>query len=369
MRRGAARRGAARRRPGIVGSDVGGARALPGGGCGAVQGLAEAFLAAGCSADALLAADLVARFYSACACDSGVRDTAERAAAASRSLAAIEARFFEERGGVAAYFADGQSPGDGRAWGTRCCAAKVDLEMGGSKPLLLGGSFGDAVMQEAWTEAHLTCPRYFAQCQQTSPFAVVQQDMLLDLHFGGRARGVFVDVGSVDGFSFSNTYFFERNLNWTGICVEPNAASLQALKRVRARAAVYNVCVSNVTSSEDFLECTGYTRMLSGMLSTMTPQHHARIARETLQHGGSHRVVKVEVMRLADILAAHSLSHVDLLSIDTEGAELEVLLGIEWDKVSISVIILEVCVPLFRAACSSRDVSVVERSSRPRAAL
>ena len=27
-------------------------------------------------------------------------------------------------------------------------------------------------------------------------------------------RGVFVDVGATDGFSFSNTYFFERELNW-----------------------------------------------------------------------------------------------------------------------------------------------------------
>jgi FkbM family methyltransferase len=309
------------------------------------QGLTSAFLDAGCSEDALLAADLVARFYSACACDGGARDTAELVAASSQSLVEIQARFLEERGGAAAYFADGQSATDGRRSRTRCCGAKVDLEMGGSRIVLLGGSFEDEVMQAAWQEAHHTCPRYFAQCQQTSPFAVAQQDMLLHMHFGDKVGGVYVDVGSVDGFSFSNTYFFERNLNWTGICVEPNEASLEVLKRVRARAHVYNVCVSNITSSEDFLQCTGYTRMLSGLLSTMNPEHHARIARETLQHGGSRRVVKVQVLLLADILAAHSISHVDLLSIDTEGAELEVLLGIEWENVTISVIILEMLDP------------------------
>ena len=49
----------------------------------------------------------------------------------------------------------------------------------------------------------------------------------------GQAGGVQVDVGSVDGFSFSNTYFLERNLNWTGVCVEPHAAHLPSLTRLR----------------------------------------------------------------------------------------------------------------------------------------
>ena len=169
--------------------------------------------------------------------------------------------------------------------------------------------------------------------------------MLLHMLFGDMPDGVFVDVGSVDGFSFSNTYFFERNFNWTGVCIEPNNASLAALQRVRSRAAVYNACVSNVTAREDFLQCTGYTRMLSGLVSSMSHEHHARIHREINLHGGASQIVEVEVLRLADIFAARGMTHIDLLSIDTEGAELQVLQGIDWDRVHISVIILEMLNP------------------------
>jgi len=309
------------------------------------QGLADAFLAAGCTADALIAAELVERFHRACACED-VRsspETAEAMAASVKSLAIIRERFFEERGGLQAYFGDGQSKADAEV--AHCCGARAHFEMGGSAPLLLGGTFEDAATQGALLEAQLVCPRYFAQCQQTTPFAAVQQDMLLHMLFGDRVDGVFVDVGSVDGFSFSNTYFFERNFNWTGICVEPNGASLDVLKRVRTRSAVYNACVSNVTTREDFVQCTGYTRMLSGLVSSMTPEHRARIQHEIGIHGGTSEIIQVQVLRLADILESRGMAHIDLLSVDTEGAELQVLQGIDWHRTHISVIILEMLNP------------------------
>src|SRR3974390_100826 len=40
--------------------------------------------------------------------------------------------------------------------------------------------------------------------------------------FCGKRNGVFVDVGAYDGISFSNTLMFERELGWTGLCIEPN---------------------------------------------------------------------------------------------------------------------------------------------------
>lgn len=254
-------------------------------------------------------------------------------------LATIQQRFFEERGGVETYFSDGHSVADGKR--RVCCGARVHLEMGGSLPVLLGGSFADEEIEAAWREAEQLCPRYFAQCQQTSPFAAVQQDMLLHMLFGNKQAGIFVDVGSVDGFSFSNTYFFERNLNWTGVCVEPNGASQVVLQRVRARAKVYEACLANLTGTAPFVQCRGYTRMLSGLVSSMSPQHFARIEQELGVHGGQCETVEVSVMALASILASNNLSNVDILSIDTEGGELGVLYGIEWEAVNISVIILE----------------------------
>lgn len=310
------------------------------------EGLANVFADAGCVTDAMLAADVAARFYRACACEAASASEAAQEAQTrtTRVREDMEARFFEQHGGARFYFADDGRSSTGTS-AARCCGARLHWEMGGSQPMLLGGAFDDATTQAAWHEAHQLCPRYFGQCQQTSPFSVVQQDMLLHMLFGDKVGGVFVDVGSVDGFSFSNTYFFERNLNWTGVCIEPNRASLPTLERVRVRAAVVNACVSNHSSQADFLQCTGYTRMLSGLLSAMTPEHHARIKYEIGLHGGSAEVIQVQVLRLGDILAAEGITEIDLLSIDTEGAEMTVLQGIDWTAVRISVIIVEMLNP------------------------
>eukprot|EP00966_Prymnesium_polylepis_P102672 2378404-Prymnesium_polylepis.1 len=52
------------------------------------------------------------------------------------------------------------------------------------------------------------------------------QDKWVDQHiFRGRRGGVFVDLGCYDGVTYSNTWYFERVLNWSGVCVEPNVAA------------------------------------------------------------------------------------------------------------------------------------------------
>ena len=49
------------------------------------------------------------------------------------------------------------------------------------------------------------------------------QDKWANEHvFHGMTHGHFVDLGCYDGVTYSNTWYFERVLNWTGVCVEPN---------------------------------------------------------------------------------------------------------------------------------------------------
>ena len=45
------------------------------------------------------------------------------------------------------------------------------------------------------------------------------QDPLI---FHGRRGGVFVDIGAFDGAEFSNPWYWEQELAWNGLCVEPN---------------------------------------------------------------------------------------------------------------------------------------------------
>lgn len=64
--------------------------------------------------------------------------------------------------------------------------------------------------------------------------------------------------------------------------------------------------------------------MLSGMMHLISPEQQEMIRSETQAHGGGCNIIEARVVRLADVLADAGISHIDLLSIDTEGSELQV---------------------------------------------
>lgn len=59
------------------------------------------------------------------------------------------------------------------------------------------------------------------------------QDYWVNNIFKGLKNGYFVDIGAANGVFISNTYFLEKELNWTGICVEPNKYLLPSIRENR----------------------------------------------------------------------------------------------------------------------------------------
>jgi len=51
--------------------------------------------------------------------------------------------------------------------------------------------------------------------------------------------------------------------------------------------------------------------------------------------------VDVEVMQLREIFEEENISHVDYMSVDVEGNELNVLHGIDWESISVDVLSIE----------------------------
>jgi len=53
--------------------------------------------------------------------------------------------------------------------------------------------------------------------------------------------GVYLEAGALDGVTLSNTYFYEKCLNWTGILIEPSPASYARLEKKRPNNLLLNV--------------------------------------------------------------------------------------------------------------------------------
>jgi FkbM family methyltransferase len=168
-----------------------------------------------------------------------------------------------------------------------------------------------------------------------------KQDKILDENiFKFKTNGFFVDVGAYDGITGSNTYFFEKNRKWQGLCIEGNSSVFSNLKSNR-QSICLNVCAYKENKIVRFNKISGYSEMLSGISSSYCSRHRERVNTESAFYECEQSVEYCPSYRLETIFDNLNIKNVDLLSIDTEGSELDVLIGIDFDKVDISVIIIE----------------------------
>jgi FkbM family methyltransferase len=183
-------------------------------------------------------------------------------------------------------------------------------------------------------------PKYHGQ--------VLQDKFLNEVLFQDKRDGFFVDVGAHDGLTISNTLFFERELGWRGICIEPLPNIFCQLVQNRGCDCLRG-CAYHRNGFLPFSKISGYAEMLSGLRETHPEAHRERITRELQEFGGSEEIINVRSFRLEDVFDLFNVRKVSYLSVDTEGAELQVLQGINFHKVLFDAIQCEVNYPEMRA--------------------
>jgi FkbM family methyltransferase len=151
--------------------------------------------------------------------------------------------------------------------------------------------------------------------------------------FKRRRGGFFVDIGAYNGIDISNTYYFEKQLGWSGICVEPMPRPFAELSKNRNCICAQG-CVADRDGEAEFLEVEG-DEMLSGLASTLNQSHAGRIEGRRINR------IKVPRFSLNTLLNRYKVNSVDFVSIDTEGSEMEILRHFDWDGPKIGVLCIE----------------------------
>lgn len=170
-------------------------------------------------------------------------------------------------------------------------------------------------------------PRFYGQAGE--------DQIVYERYFQSRRNGIFLELGALDGVTYSNTKFFEDTMGWSGILIEPIPENYEACRRSRPRSLVYNCIVS---SNPDPMEI--YVNGAVSSVKAHTTEHH---------YNGWHRpqnaqTILVPCRRLDDILHGAGIQHIDFWSLDVEGAEYEVLKTMDWD-ISVNVLCLEMSNP------------------------
>lgn len=173
-------------------------------------------------------------------------------------------------------------------------------------------------------------------------YSQFNQDCILnEKFFNGKRNGRYLDVGAHEGVAASNTYFFEKELGWTGICFEPNKKCFDILVEKRPGSICLNKCAYSSSGKVKFNRIEGYAECLSGIVDNYDERHVNRINSELANMGGAQSIVEVDAVTITEVCDEYNMHHFDFMSLDVEGGEYDVLKGIDFSKVKIDVIVIE----------------------------
>ena len=139
-------------------------------------------------------------------------------------------------------------------------------------------------------------------------------------------EGFYIECGANDGVNQSNTWYFEKVLNWRGILIEPNKISFKNLKNNRSSKNIFrNVAlVSEDFKNKNELIYLCENNLESKLTNTVNPLSQ-KVATETLNN----------------ILKALNVNKINFFSLDVEGYEEEVLKGLNLNIFDIDYILIE----------------------------
>lgn len=158
------------------------------------------------------------------------------------------------------------------------------------------------------------------------------EDLIIDKLLGYKRKGMYIDIGAFDPKRFSNTMRFYLR-GWQGVNIEPDTEHWKNFVRQRPRDINLNIGIGKDKGFLVFHEFNPPT------LSTFSKEFSKQYIQEGFELLGKR---KIQVLGLKDVFKKHVIHrHIDFLSVDVEGYEMEVLSSNDWKKYRPMVLCVE----------------------------
>ena len=162
-----------------------------------------------------------------------------------------------------------------------------------------------------------------------------QDEWIIDTIFKYKKNGYFIDLAASDGLKINNTLILEKQLNWNGICIEPNPIFYEELKKNR-NCNLSNIVIDRKNDIEiDFRIDNGE---LGGIVDEDTDNNYKYRGNELKKS----KIIKLKTKTLEYVLDYFNAPKIiDYLSLDVEGAEERILSNFPFNKYTFLAMTIE----------------------------
>jgi FkbM family methyltransferase len=191
-----------------------------------------------------------------------------------------------------------------------------------------------------WNTGHTTLLRALLTANhEAEPFAAKygpekysenEEEWIIRDFFKDRRDGFFVDIGANHYMTFSNTYYLEAELGWSGIAVDPQERFEADYRKHRPRTRFFALFVSDMSEENANMYVLDRTPLVTSGTRGFTERW-----------GKGAKEVTVPTITLDDLLDRLQVKGIDLLSIDVELAEPKVLAGFDIGKTKPAFVCIE----------------------------
>lgn len=136
------------------------------------------------------------------------------------------------------------------------------------------------------------------------------EDLILEF-LTQKENGFYIDIGANNPVNGSNTYWFYRLKNWSGICVEPNKALAKRIKSKRPRDIVLQMGLGRNAGEMTFYE---FDQDQMSTCDMETVKRYESIGHKVI---GKYNVPIFTLEKLCDEHLPTGIE-VDILSVDVE---------------------------------------------------
>ena len=160
------------------------------------------------------------------------------------------------------------------------------------------------------------------------------QDVHCLQFLGGKSGGYYVEVGVADACYHNNTWLLDDAFGWRGLCIDPLATNIEARTR-SGRTIHFGVALAGECGTAEFSVNGAYSGLTEFACSM---EHNAKWAGQARSYQTTTVPTRTPLQALE---AGGAPSVIDYLTVDVEGAEMEVLRAFPFERYAVRFATIE----------------------------